>query len=80
MVEEGKTSTKTQERVITMDKVEGIPSSKYQLINQMLSARRLEKGQEVLSQMKKFLRQEQYVREMFQIETEAPAAETGGRG
>ena len=80
VVEEGKTSTKTQERVITMDKVEGIPSSKYQLINQMLSARRLEKGQEVLSQMKKFLRQELYVRDMFQIETEAPAAETGGRG
>lgn len=80
VVEEGKKSTKTQERVITMDKIEGVPSSKYQLINQMLSARRLEKGQEVLSQMKKFLRREQYVREMFRIETEDTAAETGGRG
>lgn len=77
VVEEGKTSTKTQERVITMDKVEGFPSSKYQLINQILSARRLDKEQEVIAQMKKFLRQEQYVKEMFAIETEA---ETGGRG
>lgn len=53
-----------------MSKVEGIPVSKYQLINQMLSARRLGKNQEVLSQMKKYLRQEQYVKEMFTIEKE----------
>ena len=60
----------TQERVITMNKVEGIPVSRYQLINQMLSARRLDKNKEVLSQMKKYLRQEQYVQKMFGIEKE----------
>ena len=61
----------TQERVITMNKVEGIPVSRYQLINQMLSARRLDKEQEVLKQVKKYLRQEQYVEEMFVIEKES---------
>ena len=59
------------ERVITMDKVEGIPVSKYQLINQMLSARRLDNSQEVMTQLKKYLRQEQYVKSMFSIEKES---------
>lgn len=54
-----------------MNKVEGIPVSRYQLINQMLSARRLDKEQEVLKQVKKYLRQEQYVEEMFVIEKES---------
>ena len=44
--------------------------SKYHLINQILSARRLDKGTEVLSQVKKYLRQEQYVKSMFVIERE----------
>ena len=57
--------------MITMNKVEGIPVSRYQLINQMLSARRLDKEQEVLKQVKKYLRQEQYVEEMFVIEKES---------
>ena len=61
----------TQERVIIMNKVEEIPVSRYQLINQMLSARRLDKEQEVLKQVKKYLRQEQYVEEMFVIEKES---------
>ena len=61
----------TQERVITMSKVEGTPVSKYHLINQMLSARRLEKSAEVISQIKKYLRQEQYVQSMFVIGEEA---------
>ena len=54
-----------------MNKVEEIPVSRYQLINQMLSARRLDKEQEVLKQVKKYLRQEQYVEEMFVIEKES---------
>lgn len=69
-VEKDGQTHKTQEKIITMSKVEGIPVSKYQLINQMLSARRLGKNQEVLAQMKKYLRQEQYVKEMFTIEKE----------
>ena len=66
----------TQERVITMSKVEGAPVSKYHMINQMLSARRLDKNKEVLSQIKKYLRQEQYVQSMFVIEKEAQKQET----
>ena len=66
----------TQERVITMSKVEGAPVSKYHMINQMLSARRLDKNKEVLSQMKKYLRQEQYVQSMFVIEKETQEQET----
>lgn len=61
---------KSPERVITMNKVEGIPMSKYQLINQILSARRLEKDQEVMAELKVYLRQEQYVKQMFVIEKE----------
>ena len=67
----GEKTWQTQERVITMDKVESIPVSKYQLINQMLSARRLDNSQEVMTQLKKYLRQEQYVKSMFSIEKES---------
>ena len=63
-------SKKTSERVITMIKVEGAPMSKYQLLNQILSARRLDKDQEVAAKLKQYLRQEQYVKEMFTIEKE----------
>lgn len=62
---------KTSERVITMNHVEGAHMSKYQLLNQMLSARKLDKGQEVAKRMKQYLRQEQYVKEMFTIEKES---------
>lgn len=64
------TSRKTAERVITMKKIEGIPGSKYQLLNQLISARRLDKRQEVSEGLKNYLRQEQYVKEMFIIEKE----------
>ena len=69
-IEENGKSRKTSERVITMNKVEGKPVSKYQLINQILSARRLDKEQEVAAKMKQYLRQEQYVKEMFLIDKE----------
>lgn len=70
LVEEKGKTRKTSERVLTMNRVEGNPMSKYQMINQMLSARRLDKESEVLARMKQYLRQEQFVREMFQIEEE----------
>lgn len=53
-----------------MSKVEGAPFSKYQMINQILSARKLDKGGEVTARMKEYLRREQYVREMFVITKE----------
>ena len=68
--EKGEAKT-TGERVLTMDKVEGNPVSKYQMINRVLSARRLGKEQEVRSGIKQYLRQEQYVKEMFNIIKEA---------
>ena len=63
-------SRRTAERTFTMKKVEGTPGSKYQLLNYMLSARRLDKVQEVTERLKQYLRQEQYVKEMFTIEKE----------
>lgn len=59
---------KTQERVLNMNGTEGIPVSKYQMINQILSARRLDKEREVLSKLMQYQRQERYVKEMFQID------------
>lgn len=70
-VDDNGKSRRTTERVVTMNHVEGTPMSKYQLINQILSARRLDKDQEVVAKMKQYLRQEQYVKEMFVIEKEA---------
>ena len=67
--EDGKIHT-TSERVLAMNRVDGTPMSKYQLLNQMLSARKLDKEQEVTRRMKQYLRQEQYVKEMFTIEKE----------
>lgn len=69
-IEKDGKSKKTTERVITMNKVEGAPMSKYQILNQILSARRLDKEQEVTAKLKQYLRQEQYVKEMFTIEKE----------
>ena len=61
---------KTAERTMTMSRVEGAPGSKYQMINQILSARRLDKDAEVSAKLKQYLRQEQYVNEMFVIRKE----------
>lgn len=60
----------TAERTVTMKKVEGTPGSKYQLLNRILSARRLDKTKEVNDGVKQYLCQEQYVKEMFTIEKE----------
>lgn len=58
------------ERVITMNKAEENPANKYQMINQLLSARRLEKDKELAGIMQNYLRREQYVKNMFQIDKE----------
>ena len=63
-------SRKTAERVLTMKKVEGTKGSKYQLLNQLISARKLDKRQEVAEGLKNYFRQEQFVKEMFTIEKE----------
>lgn len=53
-----------------MSKVEGTPFGKYQMINQILSARKLDKDEEVASRLKQYLHQEKYVKEMFAIAKE----------
>ena len=65
--EKGKTR-KTAERVLTMNRVEGKPSSRYQLINQLLSSRRLKKEQETAAGLAQYLRQEQIVNELYKLE------------
>ena len=53
-----------------MNRVDESAMSRYQMLNRMLASRRLDKEKEVLAQMKRFLRQEQYVKELFQIRQE----------
>ena len=61
---------KTEEKILTMNQSDDRASSKYQLINQILCARKLEKDTEVKAKLAQYLRQEQYVNEMFTIEKE----------
>lgn len=70
-IDHGDVSKKTQERVVTMKKIEGASGSKYQMLNQILEARRLDKKQEVTESLRDYLRQEQYVKSMFTIEKES---------
>lgn len=69
-IDREKSTRTTAERVLNMKKIEGSAGSKYQLLNQMLSDRRLDKKQEVKDGLKNYLRQEQYVKEMFTIDRE----------
>lgn len=62
---------KTDEKVLTMNQTDDRASSKYLLINQILCARKLEKEPEVREKLEQYLRQEQYVKEMFVIEKES---------
>lgn len=71
VVQSAQGTRKTSERVITMNKIEGTPMSKYQLLNQIMAARRLGQDGEVQKKMRQYLRQEQYVKEMFVIEKES---------
>ena len=61
---------RTEEKMLTMNLTDDRASSKYQLINQILCARKLEKDTEVKEKLAQYLRQEQYVNEMFVIEKE----------
>ena len=61
---------KTEEKILTMNQSNDQASSKYQLINQILCARKLDKEMEVKEKLAQYLRQEQYVNEMFVIEKE----------
>ena len=68
--EDSEGTHKTEEKVLTMNQTDDRASSKYQLINQILCARKLEKEPEVKEKLTQYLRQEQYVNEMFVIEKE----------
>lgn len=70
VVEENGKSRKTSERTLTMKHVEGTSGSKYQMINRILAARMLDKDRDVIANLKQYLRQEQYVQEMFRLEEE----------
>ena len=69
-IDDGKKVQKTVERVLTMKKIEGTPGSRYQVLNQILSARKLGKKHEAEKELKRFMRQEQYVQNMFTIKKE----------
>ena len=69
-IDDGKKVQKTVERVLTMKKIEGTPGSRYQILNQILSARKLGKKNEAEKELKRFMRQEQYVQNMFTIKKE----------
>ncbi|MBU5479706.1 hypothetical protein KQI91_00560 [Blautia sp. MSJ-19] len=70
-IDEEESVHKTKERVVTMKKIEGTSGSKYQMLNQILSARKLDKKAESLDALKDYVRQEQYVKNMFTIEKES---------
>lgn len=70
IIEENGKSKKTPERVLTMNHTNGTSRSKYQMINRILAARRLEKDKEVIVNLKQYLRQEEYVNYMFRLEEE----------
>jgi len=53
-----------------MKKIEGTQGSRYQVLNQILSARKLGKKHEAEKELKRFMRQEQYVQNMFTIKKE----------
>ena len=59
---------RTSERVLTLSKIENSSLSRYQRINQMLSARRALKTEEVFAGMEDYLRQEAYADEMFVLQ------------
>lgn len=66
-VEKNGRTVKTSERVLSISRVENASVSKYQRINQMLSSRLLHGGKGLKKMITDYLRQEQYVKEMFHI-------------
>jgi hypothetical protein len=68
--ERGGKEHKTSEKVISMNRIDEEGQNKYQMLNRMLAARRLGKEPEVIARLKEFLRQDNYVKEMYIIEKE----------
>ena len=69
-IEEDGITKKTSEKIVTMKSADSVSRSKYQIINRILAARKLDKEKEVASNLKQYLRQEQYVRSMFRLNIE----------
>ena len=67
-VESKQRTFRTSERVLTLAKIENSSLSKYQRINQILSARRAQRNSEVVGGMRDYLRQEAYANEMFVLQ------------
>ena len=56
---------KTSERTIRMNKTETGKSSKYHMINRLLASHMLGKDKETVTGLRQYLRQQQYVEQMF---------------
>ncbi|MBQ0001258.1 MAG: hypothetical protein KBT01_06945 [Clostridiales bacterium] len=69
-VEENGKSRKTSEKTVSLNRAEGQNGSRYQMINRILAARKLDKDKEVTDNLKQYLRQEQYVADMFHLTEE----------
>ena len=80
-IEENGTIRKTGERTIRMNKAESGKSSKYHMINRLLASHMLGKDKETVTGLRQYLRQQQYVEQMFVPEkAEKPAhAEKEGK-
>lgn len=63
-------SDKTPEKIITAAGLEKDPRTRYQMINQMLSARKLGKIEAVKEKITEYQQQERYVEQLFSIEKE----------
>jgi hypothetical protein len=70
VIEEGGKTRKTAERIITPGYADNASKSKYQMINRILAARKLDKEKEVAQNLREYLEQEQYVKYMFRLEEE----------
>lgn len=68
-VEDGE-SDKTPEKVLTATGLEKDPQTRYQMINQMLSARKLGKTEAVKEKITEYQQQERFVEQLFSIEKE----------
>jgi hypothetical protein len=64
------TIKKSPVRNVTLNVSENATRSKYQMINRILAARKLDKEKEVAENLKEYLRQEQYVKYLFRLEEE----------
>lgn len=70
VIEKDGIEEQTEEKTLEVRHVETGSQSKYQLLNQMLAARKLGKKQEILGKMRKYLQQEEFVKSMYQIKKE----------